>query len=334
MERYTLHDLKSLTEEADRYINEPNKLRACKRRAREVIENLNSEIEGQYLHSPVAVYGIHKKVSFNKRTGFHTYLKDGALEGISDGFIVVDFESDFQNIDTESSSRQSDLLERLKRQRPGRFAVSHLVRLAYLHGYSDDFLLHQAVTTRGFSPAYASEIFMEDDAPIPEDSEILETERIAALSSQSAESQIKHIMQMLSDTDDPLPALIANARKFRSMKPSDQYGLKRLIQDNIEEFVGSQYEFGGGIPVYFGQNPDGSGTGVMSRDDACRVFVIGIDNGPHLQAESKRSSAKLTEESSLYLAGYLVEQDRITDSLVVIPLEHLHGADLTKIEDS
>jgi len=143
IERYTLQDLDRITSEADRYLNEAPRHRTAKRRAKEVIETLNTAIKNQYLHQIVSVCGLHKKIARDKSGNLHSYLKNGVLEGMSDGFIVVDFETDFDDIGSDESTRQADMLANLKEFAPGRYAVSHLVRLTTMEGHTDDFLLQK-----------------------------------------------------------------------------------------------------------------------------------------------------------------------------------------------
>ena len=327
--RYSFQELGRMTAEADDYLNSSTRHREQTRRAKEVIEKLNTHIQHQYLHQPVNVYGIHKKMGHDKAGNLHVYLKDGGLEGLSDGFIVVDFASDFDNIGAETSRNQADLLASLQEFAPGRYAVSHLVKLFTIEGHSDDFLLQQTLVARGFAPAFASEIFPEEQSGIPVDSELLESERIRALNTDSARRQIDHIEGLLEEASNPLGVLVNHARKFRGMKPSDQYSFRRIINANIaNNIAGRKYKFNDGLPLYFERQEDGSGSGPISLNTACDVLIADLDSGPHYEVNWAEGFGGITDESALYAVGYLIHDGDFVSQPLVIPLEQLKGLEI------
>jgi hypothetical protein len=335
LERYSFGNLGKLTTEADEYLNSARRAREAKRRSKEVIEKLNTNIQQLYLHQAVSVFGIHKKMGLDKVGNMHVYLKRGELEGISDGFIVVDFQSDFEDVHADKYRNQGDLLANLHEFAPGRYAVAHLVKLFTLEGHSDDFLIQQNIIARGFSPAFASEIFPEEQAEVLDDFEVDESERIRSIDVGLASRQMGFIEQQIHETGDPLNVLIRHSRKFRGLKPSEQYSFCRTVNSNIlGEITGRRYRFNDGLPLFFMRMDDGSGSGPNQTQAACEVLILGLDQGPHYEIDWDGDNGSTTEESALYLTGYLIDEGRLGTQPLVIPLESLRGHDIILQEDS
>jgi hypothetical protein len=333
VERFTLTDLHEVTAEADAYVNGAPSPKQADRRSKEVIESLNGRIAPHYLHQLVSIYGIHKKVHPDKRNNLHVYMKDGELSGMSDGFIVVDFDKDFEDIGKDEYPMQNELYERLRLFAPDRYAVSHLVRLGSIGGRTDDFLIEQGIVFRGFAPAFANELFMEEDVDIPDDSKLLETERLINLTDESKIKYVEHIRGVLEQSDDPLPALIANARKFRGMDQPTQYSLHRMIQGMVKDnLIGQSYEFQEGLPLFFLQNSDGSGT-PKTCDYRMKFMIADVCPGPHYEVSTDGESGTTSDESALYLAGYEVTDGVLGGSLMVVPLEYLHKTQPQRLDD-
>lgn len=330
IEPHSLAYIPEVAAAANEYINGARSKKEVKSRSKEAIEQLNGAIQDAYLHQEVTVFGIHQKAAFApKDSTYHIYLKEGSVTGLSDGFVIVDAESDFEAIEAHNSARQNALLNRVREMSYGRYITSHLLTLEQRRFVRNDFLMQTDIRARAFAPAAISEIFLEGATYIPEDSRTLEAERIVTASDPLTAKLVESLLAKVEESDETMYSLINGARTFRkihTMNPVASKATMHLLENSLaEDFFGQVYHFAESVPIIEEQGEKIEFSKLIGPD--IRMLITSLASGPHADIKSQR----FVNETALYLGACRMAGNVVLTNPVYIPLEHLEPSKIESL---
>jgi len=330
IEPHSLAYIPEVAAAANEYINGARSKKEVKSRSKEAIEQLNGAIQDVYLHKEVTVFGIHQKAAFApKDSSYHIYLKEGSVTGLSDGFVIVDAESDFEAIEAHNSAHQNALLRRVRDMSYGRYITSHLLTLEQRRFVRNDFLMQTDILSRAFVPAAISEIFLEGATNIPEDSRTLEAERIVTASDPLTAKLVESLLTNVTESEEVMSSLISGARTFRdinTMNPIASKATLHLLENSLgDNLFGQVFHFADSVPIIEEQGANIEFSRLIGSD--IKMLITSFATGPHADIKSQR----FVDETGLYLGACRMNGNIVLTNPVYIPLEHLEPSKIESL---
>lgn len=348
IDHYSLDDLKELAFEADVYVNESSNPTTASKRSTEVIGLLNETAEALYTAQQVSIYGIYKAakpvMTSEGLWASRTYLEKGLLSGLASGFIVVDYETHFNDVLGVDREQYNDLYQQLRERSLGRYGVSHLLLLNERPLQSRD-LLHQAVNHYGaLAPIATSSLFVDgDEAYVPPEKMEAYKYQEGRRTIESADPLIQSFMSELEikllQSGDPLTSLASVARDFRRVSNNVNEALRIAMTRRIKEVVldniaGAVYRFENGMPLSLLASPKNTNATpcTFSPDAPYVIYLREIGRAPYYQDAAKPHDVRYDTEEALYVTGSFIANGYVMDDTFFIPLEHISNYDYALVE--
>jgi hypothetical protein len=327
---YSLEDLRELAVEADIYVNEPTRLKTRKSRIKEVIPMLDEVAGPLYIDKPVRVFGVHGRAEFQRETStIKQYLSPGQVKGISEGFIVVNYEQLAQQVHQDGDERQSRLISEIQERSVGALGVSHLVRRQIITANRPDYLTSVHYINRAIAPISSSFLFPEESqsALLANEERLEELIRILRVSSPESAKAFAKMQNALVNAPDPLQGLSDCAADFKSFCEAGDDNAIAAAHDYLQivagpKLFGSVYTFADALPPSLIQPPQGR-LAILQfpPENSYSMLVTNLVIAKDLV--QKNDQLCMEGGRALYALGHLYDEGVIDSSSIYIPVEQL-----------
>jgi len=330
---YETGDVRELALEGQVYVNESRHEAEAVDRAAEVIVTLNETAD--YYQDVVALHGLYKRAFFIKNGEAKRFLDNRPFLGISDGFMVADFRTSFDDI--PDTPRQRTLLSEMEEFTDGHYVVCHRVKTGDGRSISTDGLVVADISAFTMAPIGTSAVFPEKPHALDElltEERQQEAERIISSAGPFYKETLEKIEMDLSH-EDVIKGLIYAARKFRGMcehgddivKAAALARISALTLDRLDEQV---VMLSGNLPMSLMVKNNLVVPASLSKQSHYVFAPERLATAPYYKQPELGGHPVYEESHALYLLGRLLDESGETSDPLLLPLEHMHETEIIK----